>query len=67
MTYQEKIEEMIKKIESIYDEAEGMRDIADLDEKKYWNELRGIFYDAAEPLKKLNYRLSKERASMEID
>jgi len=67
MTYREKIQEMIKKINSIYDDAEGLRDYATPDEKGYWNKLRGTFYDADQPLRQLDNSLSNGRATMEID
>lgn len=66
MTYREKIQELIKSIDSVYDEAEYLRDCATLDEKQYWNEIRKIFYDASSPLNKLDNRLSPERANMKI-
>ncbi len=64
MTYREKIQELSKKVESIYDDAEWLRDVATLEEKKYWNEVRRIFYDADQPLRKLDNSLSQSRAGM---
>ena len=46
MRYREKIHRLIKTIQSIYDDAEWLRDIATEDEKPYWNEVRRIFYSA---------------------
>jgi hypothetical protein len=66
MTYRGKIQEMIKQISSIYDDAEWLRDIATEEEKKHWNEVRRIFYDADRPLRKLDNSLNDNRASMEI-
>lgn len=66
MTYREKIQEMIKIIDTVYDDAEWLRDKATLEEKKYWNEIRGIFYSANAPLKKLDNSLSQNRANMEV-
>lgn len=66
MTYRQKIQELIKKIDSVYDEAEGLRDFATLEEKQYWNEIRKIFYSASAPLSKLDNSLSSSRAQMEI-
>lgn len=66
MTYREKIQDMIKTIETIYDDAEWLRDMATADEKNEWNKLRGIFYDAAAPLKSLDRFLTPERAAMDI-
>ena len=66
MTYREKIQEMIKKIDSIYDDAGWIRDVATLEEKHYWNEIRKIFYSAGAPLSKLDNSLSPSRAEMEI-
>ena len=64
MTYREKIQELSKKIESIYDDAEWLRDTATEEEKKYWNDIRRIFYDADQPLRKLDNSLSQSRAGM---
>ena len=66
MTYREKIQDLTKKIESIYDDAEWLRDTATLEEKKYWNEVRRIFYDADKPLRQLDNSLSQSRASMNV-
>jgi hypothetical protein len=66
MTYREKIQQMIAAIEQLYDEAEWLRDTATLQEKKYWNDHRRIFYDAAKPLKNLDNSLPNERANMKI-
>ena len=43
MTYREKIQELEQKIQSIYDDAEWLRDTATEEEKKYWNDIRRIF------------------------
>ena len=66
MTYREKIQQFIRTIQSIYDDAEWLRDIATEDEKPYWNEVRRIFYSADEPLRKLDNNISRSRADMEI-
>ena len=66
MTYREKIQQLIKTIQSIYDDAEWLRDIATEEEKHYWNEVRRIFYSADEPLSKLDNKLSQSRSDMEI-
>ena len=66
MTYREKIQDLTKKIESIYDDAEWLRDTATLEEKKYWNEVRRIFYDTDKPLRQLDNSLSQSRASMNV-
>lgn len=66
MTYREKIQSIIKQIETVYDDAECLRDFATEDEKKHWNELRRIFYDADAPMRKLNNSLSQNRANTKI-
>ena len=66
MTYREKIQELSKKIESIYDDAEWLRDVATEEEEKYWNDIRRIFYDANKPLRQLDYTLSQNRANMPV-
>ena len=66
MTYREKIQELSKKIESIYDDAEWLRDVATFEEEKYWNDIRRIFYDANKPLRQLDNSLSQNRANMPI-
>lgn len=66
MTYREKIQQLLETIQSIYDDAEWLRDIATEEEKSYWNEVRRIFYSADEPLRKLDNKLTRSRADMEI-
>lgn len=66
MTYREKIRQLLKTIQSIYDDAEWLRDIADEEEKPYWNEVRRIFYSADEPLRRLDNKITQSRADMEI-
>ena len=66
MTYREKIQELKQKIQSIYDDAEWLRDNATEEEKKYWNDIRRIFYDADEPLRKLDNSLSQSRANISV-
>ena len=66
MTYREKIQELTQKIQSIYDDAEWLRDVATEDEKKHWNEIRRIFYDADKPLNSLDNSLSQSRAAMSV-
>lgn len=66
MTYREKIQELIKRIDSVYDDAEWLRDMATEEEKDYWNKTRGIFYEAGAPLRKLDNSLSQSRANCKI-
>ncbi|MEN9549080.1 MAG: hypothetical protein RIR12_1671 [Bacteroidota bacterium] len=66
MTYSEKIEEMIRQVDKLYQDAEWLRDLATGEEKKYWNEHRRIFYSADSPLRELNNSLSTERANTTI-
>ena len=67
MTYREKIQELVARIDSIYDECEGLRDMATDEEKSAWNDTRRIFYNAAKPLRKLDNQLTQSRATMLID
>lgn len=62
MTYREKIQEMISQINKLYNDAEWLRDLATSEEKEYWNQHRGIFYDAALPLKRLDNSLTEASA-----
>ena len=55
MTYREKMQHLIKTIQSIYDDAEWLRDIATEEEKPFWNEVRRIFYSADEPRKTFDH------------
>jgi hypothetical protein len=66
MTYRNKIQDLIKMIDTIYDDAEVLRDIATEDEKIYWNEIRKIFYSAGAPLSKLDNSLNPNRASLDL-
>lgn len=66
MTYREKIEEMVSDIQKLYLQAERLRDIATPEEKKYWNQHRGIFFDAEAPLRNLLDTLDEERGDMEL-
>ena len=66
MTYRNKIQDLIKMIDAIYDDAEILRDMATEDEKIYWNEIRKIFYSAGAPLSKLDNSLNMNRAALDI-
>jgi len=66
MTYREKIQELSIKIESIYNDAEWLRDVATEEEKKYWNDIRRVFYDADKPLRQLDHSLTQGRANMTL-
>ena len=57
LTLREKVNEMIQEINKIYEDAGSLRDGATLAEKKHWNELRGIMYNADKPLRELNDNL----------
>lgn len=63
MTYREKIQNMIDQINQLYEDAEGLRDMATSEEKQYWNDHRRIFYDAAQPLRKLDNILTEVSAN----
>jgi len=65
MTYRERIQGLLRKINEVYDEAEALRDYADLDEKYAWNGLRGSLHEPAGFLQKLDRQLSDDRAQME--
>jgi hypothetical protein len=64
MTYRQKIQQMVEKINILYVEAEWLRDLATGEEKEYWNKHRKIFYEADIPLRKLDDSLSDVRAKM---
>ena len=66
MTYGEKIQEMIATSRKLYEYAEYMRDVAECEEKDFWNEHRRIFYDADKPLRLLLRSLPADRRDMEI-
>ena len=53
-------------ISKIYDDAEWLRDSATEEEKKHWNDLRGIFYDADKPLRSLLRGMSENRFNTEL-
>ena len=66
LTYGKKIEELKGMISKIYDDAEWLRDCATIEEKKHWNELRGIFSDADKPLRNLLRDMSENRFNSEL-
>ena len=66
MTYRNKIQDIIKMIDTIYEDAEILRDLATEEEKTYWNEIRKIFYYAGAPLSKLDNSLNPNRASLDL-
>lgn len=66
MTYREKIQEMISQIDKLYDDANWLRDLATIEEKKYWNEFRGNFFDASQPLRKLDDNMTDSRGMTQI-
>lgn len=63
-TYREQIQTLIREIWKAYDECEGLRDCATLQEKDHWNFTRGRLYDAAQKLMNLDNSLSDARAAM---
>ena len=66
MTYGEKIDEMKKTIASLYDDAEWLRDMATVEEMKFWNEFRSVIYDVDKPLRGLQRIISDSRDKTEI-
>ena len=66
LTYGKKIEELKAMISKIYDDAEWLRDCATGEEKKHWNEMREIFYDADKPLRILLREMSEKRFNTEL-
>lgn len=66
MTYREKIQLMIRHIDTIHDESEGMRDLATQDEQEFWNELRAILPKAISTLTKLDNSMTQEQANRKI-
>ena len=66
LTYGKKIEELKAMISKIYDDAEWLRDCATGEEKKHWNEMREIFYDADKPLRSLLRGMSENRFNTEL-
>jgi very-short-patch-repair endonuclease len=66
MTLREKVQSMVEQIDKLYDDANWLRDLATGEEKKYWNEFRGNFFDVAQPLRKLDDSMSDSRAQTKI-
>ena len=66
MTYREKIQEMIQNLQTMYDDVDGLRDEATMEEKKYWNALRGKLPDCWDILQKLDSSVSDKRASIQL-
>jgi hypothetical protein len=66
MTYGEKIDEMKKTIATLYDDSEWLRDMATIEEKKFWNEFRGLAFEVDGPLRRLLNQMSQNRENTEI-
>lgn len=66
MTYGEKIDEMRKTIATLYDDSEWLRDMATMEEKKFWNEFREIVDKVDKPLRGLLQQMSEKRENREI-
>jgi hypothetical protein len=66
MTYGEKIDEMRKTIATLYDDSEWLRDMATMEEKKFWNEFREIVDKVDKPLRGLLQQMSEKREHREI-
>ena len=66
MTYGEKIDEMRKTIATLYDDSEWLRDMATMEEKKFWNEFREIVDKVDKPLRGLLQQMSQNRENREI-
>lgn len=66
MTYREHVQALMKEINQVYDKAEGLRDSASENEKRYWNELRSLMNSAWNRMNALDRVMSDKRASMEL-
>jgi hypothetical protein len=65
-TYGEKVEQMKATIQQLYADSEWMRDAALGKEKKYWNEFRGIFFDAEKPLRQMLDNMEESEFKREL-
>ena len=62
-TYREYIQEMIFKIEGLYSRAQWLRDEATEEEKKYWNQFIGAYWDFRKPLVELDDSITDQRGA----
>ena len=66
MMYREAIQKLQLQIETIFDKAGSLRDVADLKEKSYWNTVRMDLSNASYELSKLDDQLTDVRAAMQL-
>jgi hypothetical protein len=66
MTYRDAIQIQIAALQQIYDHAEGLRDVANEDEKDAWNNVRRLLPEVWRPLQKMDNKLSDSEASYKL-
>lgn len=66
MTYREKIQAIAKQLDTIYDDAECLRDVATMEEKAYWSLLRERLAPTISLMNKLDNSLSQNRANHKL-
>ena len=67
MTYRNYIQEHIRRLSDLFDEASPLRDAATLEEKLVWNKYRQRLNDCMSLLSRFDNRLEDNRAQMELD
>ena len=65
-TYREAIQRQQKALQSVYDNAEGLRDVATEEEKNTWNVLRGLLDVALSNLYTLDNNLKAGRPGCKL-
>lgn len=67
MTYREAIKKLQRDSNTLYEKCGALRDEASLEEKKYWNNLRGLLDKVYHEFGSLDNAISDSQASMEIE
>lgn len=67
MTYRQAIQKLQQDANTLYEKAGALRDAATLEEKDYWNKLRGIFDSAYQTLGKLDNSITDSRGATPLN
>jgi hypothetical protein len=67
MTYREAIQKLQRDSNTLYEKCGALRDHASPEEKKYWNNLRGLLDNVYREFGSLDNAISNGQASMQIE
>lgn len=66
MTYRDRVQDIIRDIDKLYDRIGGLRDFADTNEKAVYNDSRGILGTLARQWRRFDDNLPDDRGTMPV-